>query len=69
MEEEKIFNGEKYYYIDEYDFKFGRIYKFANLNSHKYCFKENGNFIEIKNKRILNKIKKEFYDIEIKDII
>lgn len=67
--EEKIFNNEKYYYIAEYDFKFGKVYKFANLNNQKYCFKEDGNFVEIKNKKILKKLKKEFYEIESKDII
>lgn len=66
---EKIFNNEKYYYIKKYEFKFGIVYKFANLYNCKYCTEKNGEFIEIKNPIKLKKIQNEFYKIEIEDII
>ena len=66
---EKIYNNEKYYFINEYKFKFGIIYKFANLENTIFCTKVENDFCIITDKKMLNKIKKEFEKIKIKDIV
>lgn len=67
--EEQIFNNEKYYFINEYDFKFGKVYKFANTTKVLFCSKVKEQFVIITDKKKLKKIQKEFSKIEIKDIV
>lgn len=71
MEIEKLeYNGQDYYYVNKYIFKYGIFYKFANINEDiLFCEKEEDNYIPVVNKKILKKLNKEFKDIIIKDIV
>ena len=66
---EKIFNGEKYYNIDKYNFPFGTIHKFANQNDVIFCMEENNDYKIITDKKLLKKIMKNFDNLKIKDIL
>ncbi len=66
---QKVFDNEIYYYINKFEFKFGVIHKFSNENNTIFCKKENNEFVQITNKRILRKIEKEFEELKIEDVI
>lgn len=67
--EEIIYNEEIYYYINEYEFKYGKFYKFGNSRNIIFCTKENNVFNVITSNKLLKKLYKEFSEIEIKDIV
>ncbi len=67
--EEQIFNNEKYYLTNEYNFKFGKVYKFANVTNTIFCREINGRFIIINDRKMLKKIQNTFTKLEIKDIV
>ncbi|HIT71922.1 MAG TPA: hypothetical protein IAD08_08460 [Candidatus Scatovivens faecipullorum] len=67
--EEQIFNNEKYYLINEYNFKFGKVYKFANVTNTIFCREINGRFVIINDRKMLKKIQNTFTKLEIKDIV
>ena len=56
---EKKFDNEIFYYIDEFDFEFGKVYKFSSLNNDIYCSMRNGEYEKIKNKKQLRIIKEQ----------
>lgn len=64
-----VIDGEKFYYIDKYEYKFGYFYKFSNLVKSIYCYKEKDNFIEIKNKKYLREINKRTKNYKIEDVV
>lgn len=66
---EKLFDNKKYYYIGEFTFEFGTIHKFANQLEVIFCTKQDDKFLKITDKKTLNKIKKEFKELKIEDII
>ena len=66
---EKIFDNETFYYIGEFSFKFGKIYKFSNKKETIFCTKQDEDFGKITDKRIMKKILKEFQELKIKDVI
>lgn len=66
---EKIFDDETFYYIGEFNFKFGKIYKFSNKRETIFCTKQDETFLKITDKKILNKILKNFKELKIKDVV
>lgn len=66
---QKSFDDKIYYLVGEFEFKFGVIYKFSNLEDTIYAKKENDEFMKITNSRILKKIEKEFESLKIEDVI
>lgn len=71
MSIEKLeYNGNTYYYVNEYTLKYGVFYKFASINEEIiFCEKSDDKYIPVENKRILKKLNKEFPEIKIKDIV
>jgi hypothetical protein len=71
MEIKKLdFNGEYYYYVNEYSFKYGTFYKFATIDEKViFCEKNDDKYIPVVNKKLIKKLNKEFPKIEIKDIV
>lgn len=71
MKIEKLeYNGDVYYYVNEYNYRYGTFYKFANINEEIiFCEKSDNKYIPVENKRILKKLNKEFPEIKIKDIV
>lgn len=66
---EKIFDNETFYYIGEFGFNFGTIYKFSNKKETIFCTKQDEDFLKITNKKIIKKILKKFEKLKIKDVI
>lgn len=66
---QKEFDNKIYYCVGEFEYKFGIIYKFSNLEDTIYVKKENNEFIKITNNRILKKIEKSFESLKIEDVI
>lgn len=58
--EEIVYENQKYYYINEYKFKYGIFYKFANQQNVIFCTKEDNKFKVLVDKKILKKLKKNF---------
>ncbi len=66
---EKLFDNETFYYIGEYSFKFGKIYKFSNPKETIFCTKQDENFFKITDKKIIKKILNRFEELKIKDLV
>lgn len=66
---EKEFNNKKYYFIGEYKFKFGTVYKFSSDDETIFCEKIEEDFKIIKEKRKLKEINNFFNKVTMKDVL